>query len=114
MSSKVRLIWIKTSRLNFLQISYSVDFSCLSTAYIDVSIASPLKGPSKSKLSSSHGSSRSANGMIGIMNFTFEEIYKATQKFSQANVIGEGGFGTVYKGQLKDGTLVAVKRAKKV
>lgn len=47
-------------------------------------------------------------------NFTFEEIYKATAKFSLDNKIGEGAFGTVYKGKLNDGTLVAVKRAKKV
>ena len=47
-------------------------------------------------------------------NFTFEEIYKATAKFSLENKIGEGAFGTVYKGKLNDGTLVAVKRAKKV
>lgn len=47
-------------------------------------------------------------------NFSIEEIYKATENFSPVNKIGEGGFGTVYKGRLRDGTLVAVKRAKKV
>ncbi|KAL2557521.1 Calmodulin-binding receptor-like cytoplasmic kinase 1 [Forsythia ovata] len=39
-------------------------------------------------------------------------IYKATGKFSPANKIGEGGFGTVYKAQLENGLTVAVKRAK--
>jgi hypothetical protein len=47
-------------------------------------------------------------------NFSIEEIFKATENFSPVNKIGEGGFGTVYKGRLRDGTLVAVKRAKKV
>ncbi|XP_022857467.1 calmodulin-binding receptor-like cytoplasmic kinase 2 [Olea europaea var. sylvestris] len=42
-----------------------------------------------------------------------EEICKATKNFSRSLKIGEGRFGTVYKGRLKDGTLVAVKRAKK-
>jgi hypothetical protein len=34
---------------------------------------------------------------------------KATNKFSQKNMIGQGGDGVVYKGTLSDGTLVAVK-----
>ncbi|XP_042014009.1 calmodulin-binding receptor-like cytoplasmic kinase 1 [Salvia splendens] len=42
----------------------------------------------------------------------FKEIYNATGNFSLDNKIGEGGFGTVYKGTLKDGRVVAVKRAK--
>ncbi|XP_073040890.1 calmodulin-binding receptor-like cytoplasmic kinase 2 [Primulina eburnea] len=50
----------------------------------------------------------------GSVIFTMEDINKATKKFSPALMIGQGGFGTVYKGQLADGTLVAVKRAKKI
>ncbi|XVF80103.1 hypothetical protein PTKIN_Ptkin15bG0043500 [Pterospermum kingtungense] len=49
----------------------------------------------------------------GSMNFTMEEIFKATGNFSPAFKIGQGGFGTVYKGRLDDGTFVAIKRAKK-
>lgn len=47
-------------------------------------------------------------------NFSFEELYKATGKFSPDKIIGEGGFGTVYMGKLSDGSLVAIKRSKKV
>ncbi|PON62791.1 Serine/threonine protein kinase [Trema orientale] len=69
---------------------------------------------SKLKLSDTYGSfGTAASGPIGKPNFTFEEINKATQKFSLANKLGEGGFGAVYKGKLEDGSLVAVKRAKK-
>ncbi|XP_048446142.1 calmodulin-binding receptor-like cytoplasmic kinase 2 isoform X2 [Pyrus x bretschneideri] len=49
----------------------------------------------------------------GILKFTMEEINKATKNFSPSFKIGQGGFGTVYKGRLGDGTLVAIKRAKK-
>ncbi|XP_014630770.1 ATP-binding/protein serine/threonine kinase isoform X2 [Glycine max] len=42
--------------------------------------------------------------------FTLKQIRDATEDFSPDNKIGEGGFGPVYKGQLSDGTLVAVKQ----
>lgn len=42
--------------------------------------------------------------------FTLKQIRDATNDFSPANMIGEGGFGPVYKGQLYDGTMVAVKQ----
>uniref|UniRef100_A0A804NW93 Protein kinase domain-containing protein n=1 Tax=Zea mays TaxID=4577 RepID=A0A804NW93_MAIZE len=44
--------------------------------------------------------------------FSIEEILSATNNFSPALKIGQGGFGAVYKGVLPDGTVVAVKRAK--
>ncbi|KAG0486472.1 hypothetical protein HPP92_008567 [Vanilla planifolia] len=40
--------------------------------------------------------------------FTYEEIKAATQNFKQK--LGQGGFGTVFKGTLNDGTKIAVKR----
>lgn len=49
----------------------------------------------------------------GGMSFTIEGIRRATKNFSPSLKIGQGGFGTVYKGILDDGTVVAVKRAKK-
>lgn len=50
----------------------------------------------------------------GIVKFTIEEIFRATRNFSPSFKIGQGGFGAVYKAKLLDGTVVAVKRAKKV
>ena len=45
-------------------------------------------------------------------NFTSRELKRATGNFSRDNLLGIGGYGEVYKGNLDDGTLVAVKCAK--
>ncbi|KAG1368213.1 receptor-like serine/threonine-protein kinase SD1-8 [Cocos nucifera] len=42
--------------------------------------------------------------------FELSTIVVATDNFSIANKLGEGGFGTVYKGELEDGQGIAVKR----
>ncbi|XP_062003769.1 putative serine/threonine-protein kinase isoform X2 [Rosa rugosa] len=41
--------------------------------------------------------------------FSCKELKSATNGFHASNKLGEGGFGSVYKGKLKDGTLVAIK-----
>lgn len=44
--------------------------------------------------------------------FTYQELFEATSGFSDQNLLGEGGFGCVYKGLLADGRVVAVKQLK--
>ncbi|KAL4333164.1 hypothetical protein GQ457_07G029890 [Hibiscus cannabinus] len=44
------------------------------------------------------------------VSFTLKQIKAATNNFDSGNKIGEGGFGPVYKGQLGDGTIIAVKQ----
>ncbi|KAL5714529.1 hypothetical protein ACHQM5_016476 [Ranunculus cassubicifolius] len=46
----------------------------------------------------------------GSIWFKLKELERATDNFSDKNLIGRGGFGIVYKGTLQDGTLVAVKK----
>lgn len=42
--------------------------------------------------------------------FTLRDLEVATNRFSKENVIGEGGYGIVYRGCLINGTPVAIKR----
>lgn len=44
------------------------------------------------------------------LQFSFSVLQEATHNFDENWVIGVGGFGKVYKGELRDGTKVAVKR----
>ncbi|KAL0341134.1 UNVERIFIED_CONTAM: G-type lectin S-receptor-like serine/threonine-protein kinase [Sesamum radiatum] len=45
--------------------------------------------------------------------FKFQTLADATDKFSDANKLGKGGFGHVYKGELANGRKIAVKRLSK-
>ncbi|CAL1404372.1 unnamed protein product [Linum trigynum] len=57
------------------------------------------KGVVGQKIVEDHGASMS-----------IEVLRQATDDFSEKRIIGKGGFGVVYKGDLHDGTQVAVKR----
>ncbi|KAG0463427.1 hypothetical protein HPP92_018921 [Vanilla planifolia] len=48
-------------------------------------------------------------GLGNVKTYTYKELQNATDNFSPANKIGEGGFGRVYKGRLKNGQFIAVK-----
>ncbi|OAY29338.1 receptor protein kinase TMK1 [Manihot esculenta] len=46
----------------------------------------------------------------GNMVIPIQVLRNVTDNFSEENILGTGGFGTVYKGELHDGTKITVKR----
>ncbi|KAL3358737.1 hypothetical protein AABB24_015707 [Solanum stoloniferum] len=48
----------------------------------------------------------------GVKSFTFREMTLATNNFDTSTQVGEGGYGSVFRGILADKTVVAIKRAK--
>ncbi|XP_062165160.1 leucine-rich repeat receptor protein kinase HPCA1-like isoform X2 [Alnus glutinosa] len=59
------------------------------------------------------GSSSVAPQLTGARLFSFDELKKYTNNFSEANGIGSGGYGKVYRGTLSTGQLIAIKRAQR-
>ncbi|XP_015388707.2 wall-associated receptor kinase-like 2 isoform X1 [Citrus sinensis] len=46
--------------------------------------------------------------------FTSKDLEKATDNYNVSRILGQGGQGTVFKGMLTDGRIVAVKKSKSV
>ncbi|KAG6397865.1 hypothetical protein SASPL_139315 [Salvia splendens] len=65
-------------------------------------------GPLISAISVVHGNLKGLDLHTG--SFTLRQLRATTNNFDPANMIGEGGFGPVYKGVLLDKTIIAVKQ----
>ncbi|XP_042020239.1 serine/threonine-protein kinase PBL27-like [Salvia splendens] len=70
----------------------------------------------KSKARNSHDSKKEPGipkeptAHIAAQTFTFRDLAAATKNFRPECLLGEGGFGRVYKGKLESGQVVAVKQ----
>ncbi|GER28663.1 protein kinase superfamily protein [Striga asiatica] len=69
----------------------------------------PCSGPPKHK--SKDGSKDGSSNKIAARTFHFREMAAATRNFRSECLLGEGGFGRVYKGQLEGSSqIVAIKQ----
>ncbi|KHG10359.1 Receptor-like serine/threonine-protein kinase ALE2 [Gossypium arboreum] len=82
------------------------------TEFIEGSTRAVMQG-SKSSAASMSISSGGMTYTGLAKNFTLNDIERATNSFDASRVIGEGGFGIVYRGSLDDGAAVAVKVLKR-
>ncbi|XP_034899678.1 probable receptor-like protein kinase At1g30570 [Populus alba] len=75
-----------------------------------------MHGAVLSSIANAKGGAQTLNGSMAAFTrvgrrFTLSEIRAATDNFDNSLVIGVGGFGKVYKGEIEDGTLAAIKRS---
>ncbi|KAD3068957.1 hypothetical protein E3N88_36837 [Mikania micrantha] len=73
------------------------------------------KAISLSKTFGSWAPSTKDNGgalkLKGARWFSYDELKKSTNNFAESNLIGSGGYGKVYKGEVPGGQMVAIKKA---
>ncbi|XP_058098017.1 cysteine-rich receptor-like protein kinase 2 isoform X3 [Magnolia sinica] len=69
-----------------------------------------LRHSKKTKKKPQKGDILGATELRGPVNFRYKDLKIATKNFSQENKLGGGGFGDVYKGVLRNGKIVAVKK----
>ncbi|XP_009775398.1 LEAF RUST 10 DISEASE-RESISTANCEUS RECEPTOR-LIKE PROTEIN KINASE-like 1.1 [Nicotiana sylvestris] len=72
--------------------------------------SSPFLSRNTSGVSMIHQEIEERSQYLGIPVFSYRELEEATDKFNSSKQLGDGGYGTVYYGKLRDGKEVAVKR----
>ncbi|XP_020233858.1 receptor protein kinase TMK1 [Cajanus cajan] len=87
-----------------------------SDSAVKIAVANNTNG-SISTLTGSGSGSRNSSGIgeshvieAGNLRISVQVLRNVTKNFAPENELGRGGFGVVYKGELDDGTKIAVKR----
>ncbi|MCL7027648.1 hypothetical protein MKW94_021761 [Papaver nudicaule] len=102
-----------TTRLGLKVASGICSFFFLAITLTIIALRNFKRISNQSKLAKSREDMlKASNGGKSSRIFSLKEVKKATCGFCKDRILGIGGFGEVYKGELKDGTVVAVKSAK--
>eukprot|EP01018_Ginkgo_biloba_P028033 Gb_15169 [translate_table: standard] len=91
-----------------LVIKVTVPVVVISIVFISCCLLLGFLWNRRSKRRRSHLSTTSTL-KLGHPRISYQELVDATNGFSEANLVGVGSFGSVYRGILTDGTIVAVK-----
>ncbi|XP_022891227.1 proline-rich receptor-like protein kinase PERK10 [Olea europaea var. sylvestris] len=109
-------IWKRKKKASGLDGGYAMPNSLGSSPKSDAALLKLHISASNNRSGSVHDSIYSPHDPGGLGNsrswFTYDELVNATNGFSVQNLLGEGGFGSVYKGILADGKEIAVKQLK--
>ncbi|KAF8017512.1 hypothetical protein BT93_H2632 [Corymbia citriodora subsp. variegata] len=90
-----------------------VCFLCLTTVAATITLRKSCRLSNRAKLAKARDDMlKSSNLGKSARVFSLKELKKATSNFSRERLLGSGGFGEAYRGELPDGTLVAIKSAK--
>ncbi|MCD7460242.1 hypothetical protein HAX54_043142 [Datura stramonium] len=57
---------------------------------------------------------RQGKSSTAVRIFTSEELKQATNNYDESRIVGQGGYGIVYKGNFPDNDVVAIKKSKMV
>ncbi|KAL9994241.1 putative protein kinase RLK-Pelle-DLSV family [Helianthus debilis subsp. tardiflorus] len=95
---------------NLTRIVSSIVITTAACAIIAVTICNLAIFRKKKLLQASLESKITEISILEFLEYSLDTVLAATNDFSEDNKIGEGGFGSVYKGELEDGRLIAVKR----
>ncbi|CAM8979402.1 unnamed protein product [Rhodiola kirilowii] len=104
-SSKFRSKWRKFARLFGIRTSTWPPMSSLPRSSDTDSVST-----GENETTSSSGDDDYTSFKSHWINFSLSQLKFATSNFSTANLVGKGGYAEVYKGRLKGGKLVAIKR----
>ncbi|KAL6133514.1 hypothetical protein ACLB2K_065749 [Fragaria x ananassa] len=89
-----------------------ISFFVLAVVISLVTVKRSCRLSEQEKLTKAREDMLKSNDKKSARMFHLKEVKKATNGFSKNRILGSGGFGEVYKGELEDGTTVAVKSAK--
>ena len=104
--------------LNYAGLGTSLGVLCLPTTWVIYKwIKKRNKIKKKKKFFKKNGGlllqqqlSSTENNVQNIRLFNSKDLEKATDHFCERRIVGKGGQGTVYKGMLSDGQIIAIKK----